>query len=108
MDDPYYWDHLLGFVGKTRILLFPFRKAEALACYLVVERRASREVLAELFGGTETTRRPSAISATPSTNSANTFRPGCSGRTVQWIVLDLDHDDVDLDLEVLSDGGFCP
>ena len=45
---------LLGeprFYFREKTLAFPFRKVEALACYLVVERRASREKLADLFWG---------------------------------------------------------
>lgn len=45
---------LLGeprFYVQEKLLAFPFRKVEALACYLAVERRASREKLADLFWG---------------------------------------------------------
>ncbi len=45
---------LLGeprFYVQEKLLAFPFRKVEALACYLAVERRGSREKLADLFWG---------------------------------------------------------
>ncbi|SMG20030.1 AAA family ATPase [Dethiosulfovibrio salsuginis] len=38
-----------SFGGST--LLFPFRKVQALICYMAVERKASREVLADVFWG---------------------------------------------------------
>lgn len=96
---------LLGpprFRREDKDLLFPFRKAEALACYLAVERRASREVLAELFWGD----RNDEAAFRNLRNALYELRKHLSSRLLrtdrQWIVLDLDHDDVDLDLEVLS------
>lgn len=94
---------LLGpprFLLDGKELTFPFRKALALACYLLVEPRVSREVLADLFWGD----RSDDLAARNLRNALYELRKQLPSERIrtdrQWVFLDLEG--IDLDLNVLS------
>jgi len=81
---------LLGeprFYFQEKVLAFPFRKVEALACYLVVERRASREKLADLFWGDREEERASRNLRNALYQLRKELPPGLLGGDRQRIVL---------------------
>lgn len=91
---------LLGparFFWKKKELSFPFRKVQALACYLMVERRVSREILADLFWGDRT----DVMAARNLRNALYELRkqlpPGLIEADRQWVFLGDVEVDMDLD-----------
>ena len=84
------------FFLDDRELFFPFRKAQALLCYLLVEERASRETLSSLlWGGSE-----DMLASQSLRNALYLLRKGLPEGVVAtnrlWITVDMTRVDLDL------------